>query len=182
MQVHVHPRVSERHPEISVSDVERAWTEVFVIVQREGEGLPGPVLVGLGDDGHGRTLEMAGSVLQDGSVLVYHVMTPPSRRSWTSSAGTGEGGRMASYTLKDGTTLTDEAIEEMAGRFEAGEFPGHTTKVVVGRPRISRGELKTVTVKVPASVVVAFDRKATEGGETRSQRLRELMEGDIADA
>lgn len=46
---------------------------------------------------------------------------------------------MASYTLKDGTTLTDEAIEEMAGRFEAGEFPGHTTKVVVGRPRISRG-------------------------------------------
>ncbi|MCH3942558.1 MAG: hypothetical protein LKE37_02380 [Atopobiaceae bacterium] len=89
---------------------------------------------------------------------------------------------MASYTLKDGTTLTDDAIEEMAGRFEAGEFPGHTTKVVVGRPRISREELKTVTVKVPASVVVAFDRKATEVGETRSQRLRELMEDDIAEA
>jgi hypothetical protein len=92
VQVHVRPRVSERHPEISVAAVKRAWTEAFVIVQREGEGLHGPVLVGLGDDGHGRTLEMVGSVLQDGSILVYHAMTPPSQKV-LDELGRDKGGR-----------------------------------------------------------------------------------------
>ena len=40
------------------------------------------------------------------------------------------------YLTKDGTELTDAALEELASRFERGEMPGHPGRVLVGRPKI----------------------------------------------
>jgi hypothetical protein len=45
---------------------------------------------------------------------------------------------MASYKLKDGTTLSDDEIEGIAKRFEAGDCPGHSTEVILRQPHIDR--------------------------------------------
>ena len=64
-------------------------------------------------------------------------------------------------------------------RFERGELPGRWGRILVGRPRISPEPLKLVGVRVPASAVEAFDAKAARLGQTRSQRLRALIERDL---
>ena len=83
------------------------------------------------------------------------------------------------YVAQDGVKLSDAAIEELAGRFERGELPGRWGRILVGRPRISPEPLKLVGVRVPASAVEAFDAKAARLGQTRSQRLRALIERDL---
>ncbi|MBM6774894.1 hypothetical protein [Olsenella profusa] len=83
------------------------------------------------------------------------------------------------YITRDGTELSDEAIEELAVRFEHGEMPGRWGRTLVGRPRISTEPLRLVGVRVPGSLVEAFDAKAAAQGQTRSQRLRALMERDV---
>lgn len=45
---------------------------------------------------------------------------------------------MARYRLKDGITLSDDEIEDIAKRFEAGDCPGHSTEVVLRQPYIDR--------------------------------------------
>lgn len=87
-----------------------------------------------------------------------------------------------SYVTRDGATLTDEAIEELAERFERGELPGHPGRILVGRPRISPEKLRLMGAKVPESLVSAFDGKAAAHNQTRSQRLRMLIEHDVAEA
>ena len=83
------------------------------------------------------------------------------------------------YVTQDGVKLSDATIEELAGRFECGELPGRWGRILVGRPRISPEPLKLVGVRVPASAVEAFDAKAARLGQTRSQRLRALIERDL---
>lgn len=83
------------------------------------------------------------------------------------------------YVTQDGTELTDAAIEELAARFERGEMPGRWGRTLVGRPRLSAEPLKLVGARVPRSLVEAFDAKAAAQGQTRSQRLRALMERDV---
>ena len=85
-----------------------------------------------------------------------------------------------SYVTKDGIELSEEAIEELAARFERGEVPGHARRILVGRPRLSTEKLKVIGAKVPESLVVAFDKKASALGQTRSERIRALIERDIA--
>ena len=75
MQTIVHPRVFERHPELSEDDIVTAWENcsiraVRTVLERE---------VRLGFDCAGRELEMIGVMLGDGW-LVYHAMTPPSKK------------------------------------------------------------------------------------------------------
>lgn len=80
MSVAVHERVSQRHPELSERDVRRAWSNAFLVQERIEGGLPCATLVALGADGHGRVIEMVAVMLKDGTTLIYHAMTPPSKR------------------------------------------------------------------------------------------------------
>ena len=86
------------------------------------------------------------------------------------------------YVTQDGVKLSDAAIEELAGRFERGELPGRWGRILVGRPRISPERLRLIGAKVPESLVSAFDGKAAAHNQTRSQRLRMLIEHDVAEA
>lgn len=83
------------------------------------------------------------------------------------------------YITQGGDVLTDQDIEDIAERLERGGLPGKWGRVLVGRPRISSEQLKLIGVKVPESEVRAFDEKAAQNGQTRSQRLRQLIERDL---
>ena len=83
------------------------------------------------------------------------------------------------YVTQGGDVLTDQDIEEIAERLEREELPGKWGRILVGRPRISSEQLKLIGVKVPVSKVRAFDEKAARNGQTRSQRLRQLIERDL---
>ncbi|MCR8907252.1 MULTISPECIES: ribbon-helix-helix protein, CopG family [Atopobiaceae] len=87
-----------------------------------------------------------------------------------------------SYITKDGIELSEETLDELAEHFERGELPGRVRRVLVGRPRISLEQLKLIGAKVPESLVDAFDRKASAHGQTRSQRIRQLIERDVSEA
>ena len=80
MFVRIHERVRRRHPELSNDDVRSAWSNAFLIQERWGDGLPDGTLVALGIDGRGRLLEMIGVLLVDDTVLIYHAMTPPTKK------------------------------------------------------------------------------------------------------
>ena len=72
----VHPRVHERHPEISDEDVRHAWEAYELRATRDRADRE----MRVGFDLRGRALEMVG-VLQGGDWLVFHAMTPPSKKT-----------------------------------------------------------------------------------------------------
>lgn len=76
--IEVHGCVITRHPELKPSDVESAWRNALVIIERQPDDFPGAVLVAVGSDSHGRLLEMMAAATAHGGVLVFHAMTPPS--------------------------------------------------------------------------------------------------------
>lgn len=82
VKVIVHPRVSERHPEISPRDVEEAWASAWglgrVALRQDSPNFPEYVCCGF--DASGREVEMVGT-LTEGGWLVYHAMTPPSGKT-----------------------------------------------------------------------------------------------------
>ncbi len=75
MAVIIHRRISERHPEISEKDVQTAWDNYTVGAVR----VPGEREVRIGLDERGRELEMVGVLTVEGW-LVYHALTPPTKR------------------------------------------------------------------------------------------------------
>ena len=70
-QVMIHPRVTERHSELSEDDVRAAW-ENYVRMMRRDNGQ----VVAIGFDNLGRAVEMVAKEA-DGDYLIYHAMTPP---------------------------------------------------------------------------------------------------------
>lgn len=76
-QVLVHERVVTRHPEVTEADVQQAWRNAFALLERVGG--PYGTLIALGADGSGRVLEMIGTRTTDGSIMIYHALTPPTR-------------------------------------------------------------------------------------------------------
>ena len=74
----IHPRVFERHPQLAEEDVRKAWNEAYY----EGFRLDSPNFpecLRVGEDGHGRQIEMVGVMAEDGW-LVFHANTPLSKR------------------------------------------------------------------------------------------------------
>ena len=71
----VHPRVSARHPEIAEEDAGRVDSPYW------------PAYAALGYDRNGRLLELLAALQEDGSVLIYHAMTPPSKKMMTEIFG-----------------------------------------------------------------------------------------------
>ena len=75
----VHPRVMERHPELSESDVLSAWDNTMAQMARlDNED---DRLVALGADPQGRLVEMVASRATDGTWVIFHAMTPPSQKT-----------------------------------------------------------------------------------------------------
>ena len=74
MEIYVLPRVHERHPELSVEDVLAAFGSVMTDARRNNG-----TWVCIGLDGHGRNVEIAYRQIDD-RVLIYHAMTPPSKK------------------------------------------------------------------------------------------------------
>ncbi len=75
MAVIVHGRISERHPEISEEDVQTAWDNYTVGAVR----VPGEREIRIGFDAKERELETVGVLTVEGW-LVYHALTPPTKR------------------------------------------------------------------------------------------------------
>lgn len=77
LMVRIHQRVHERHPELDDGDVEAAWESYCFAAVR----IPGECEMRTGYDLQGRYIEMVGVLLADGAWLVYHAMTPPSKKT-----------------------------------------------------------------------------------------------------
>lgn len=70
-----HPRVFERHLDLTGDDAPGAWDNALRWVTRSRSALDETVAAGIADSG--KTLEMAAVVREDGAWLVYHAMCPP---------------------------------------------------------------------------------------------------------
>ena len=75
----VHPRVSERHPELSDADVLSAWNNALTTRHRLDNA--GDRLIALGADSGGHLIEMVANQLPDGTWVIFHAMTPPSHNT-----------------------------------------------------------------------------------------------------
>jgi hypothetical protein len=74
----VHQRVHERHPEIEDKDVMAAWNNCLRSARRKQPAFEDFVAVGF--DGKGRLLELIAVLKPDGSWLIYHAFTPPTKK------------------------------------------------------------------------------------------------------
>lgn len=74
----MHPRVQARHPELSDEDVVSAWRNAIELARRECD--EGDRYVAVGADGNGRLIEMV-AMRVDADYLIYHAMTPPSKKT-----------------------------------------------------------------------------------------------------
>ncbi len=72
-------------------------------------------------------------------------------------------------------------LEETADAYEKDEWPAGRT-VRIGRPPISAEPSIVMSSRVSESVAEAFDRKALAHGQTRTERLRELINTDAMTA
>lgn len=67
-----HPRVMERHPDVTEEDVAMAWSHAIAMRHRSFD--PPVHIAAAGVDTKGRLIEMIGVELEDGGILVYHAM------------------------------------------------------------------------------------------------------------
>ena len=76
--VDIHPRIFERHPELSEDDVRDAWASCFVSAPRLNRDRLEFISIGL--DSNFRNVEMISRQQADESWLIYHAQTPPSEK------------------------------------------------------------------------------------------------------
>ena len=74
----VHERVCRLHTDLSEDDVITAWSHIVRSFTRTWSDLRECVAVGV--DARGRLVEMISLRLADGSQLIYHAMTPPTKK------------------------------------------------------------------------------------------------------
>lgn len=80
MSVYVHRRVSQRHPELIDADVHSAWeSKISWAVRLTSERNH---IVAVGFDSNGRLIEMV-AVSNGEDYLIFHAMTPPSKKTLT---------------------------------------------------------------------------------------------------
>ena len=74
--------------------------------------------------------------------------------------------------------LEPETVEVSIEEYERGDLSqAEFGPVMRGRPRLSQSdELRSVTVKVPASRIAAVRRKAKEQGVSQSEWIREAID------
>ena len=85
MDVIVHKRIMERHPELTEQDVLDAWENAFTYATRTHCARPFETMA-LGYDGKSRLIEMI-ALPKNACWMIYHAMTPPSRKFLTEMQG-----------------------------------------------------------------------------------------------
>jgi hypothetical protein len=78
-EVSIHPRVHQRHPEITDEDVLDAWASCILSRPRLDKN-PNEYLA-VGVDTNGRLIELAAIRGADGSWTIFHAMTPPTKKT-----------------------------------------------------------------------------------------------------
>ena len=77
IEIYIHERISERHPEITDEDVQSAFANIIRYRRR-----PTGEFIGVGTDSNSRLLEVVYiENLLEKSVLIYHAQTPPTKRT-----------------------------------------------------------------------------------------------------
>ena len=74
----VHPRVLERHSEFAEQDITHAWNNCISFRRRED--IESDEYIAVGSDQNGRLLELVAECKSD-DWLIYHAMTPPSKKT-----------------------------------------------------------------------------------------------------
>lgn len=74
----VHKRVCRLHPDLTEKDVLTAWSHIVRSFTRTWTDQRECVAVGV--DGKGRLIEMVAIRSQNGSLLIFHAMTPPTKK------------------------------------------------------------------------------------------------------
>ncbi|XCB29262.1 hypothetical protein RQN30_08390 [Arcanobacterium hippocoleae] len=67
------------------------------------------------------------------------------------------------YKLKNGTTITDTELEQLAAEAEHGNYPGTSGEWIVrpvGRPKTTQDDLVTIAVRIPRKKCEEIDRAA----------------------
>jgi predicted DNA binding CopG/RHH family protein len=76
--------------------------------------------------------------------------------------------------------VTDEQLDTWAAEYENESWDGMSFgKIIQGRPRLYDEELKTITVKVPASRIVAIQNAASKSGMSRSEFVRQAIDNEL---
>ena len=83
------------------------------------------------------------------------------------------------HRAENGQTLTDEMLDQMAQKYEDGTWGGKMGKLALGRPSLAEEEVKSVSFRLPISKIAMIDARAKAKGETRSEFLRDLIEGEL---
>lgn len=76
--VWVHPRIAEKHPELSEDEVLHAWNSCLKSVPRIDKNPDEYIAVGV--DPLGRMIEMVARRTPSGPFIIYHAFTPPTRK------------------------------------------------------------------------------------------------------
>jgi hypothetical protein len=65
-------------------------------------------------------------------------------------------------------------LDQWAEPYERGQWAAGKT-VILGRPKLANDDTKSVTFKMPNSLVAAIDAMVLQDGSTRSDFLREAV-------
>ena len=84
------------------------------------------------------------------------------------------------YRLRDGGTVGDDALEEMASEWGRGEWEGHLENVVVGLPDPEEDALTTVSFRMPRSRLAAVEAAVLRAGITKSEFYRRAVDRELA--
>lgn len=75
----IHGRITQRHPELTEDDVLSAWRNAIALVRRETDEKNFYVAVGF--DTKGRAIEIVAARDEDGALVIFHAMTPPTKKT-----------------------------------------------------------------------------------------------------
>lgn len=168
----IHPHALKHG--LTETDITCAWNSAFAWFRRDLEnGGIDYVLVGL--DGRSRLMELIARYCSK-SRWLYHLPRPcPSyAQGAQGNRDRSIGGAMDAKQLEKMIGFAPGELEKAAEAYEKDEWPkGRTIKL--GRPPISDEPSVVLSARVGESVLEAFDAKAKRHGQTRTERLRELI-------
>ena len=77
--IHVLDRIHELHPELEPDDARSAWEGAIAYAVRS-DSRPFEYIA-IGFDATGRSIEMVGRRTSDGVWIIWHALTPPTRKA-----------------------------------------------------------------------------------------------------
>ena len=81
MEVFVHQRIHEKHPELEDEDVESAFNNAFAEVRRFDKDVE--EFMAIGSDSKGRLVEIVYRTDFEGNIIIFHAFTPPTNKALT---------------------------------------------------------------------------------------------------